>query len=137
MPRNYVIKPDNFCYVCYEMTFATQKRSRNSDWQWNLLLPGVKITEYKARENNFLHFFEKKDDVAACIEVNGLMNFMNICYDPNNWRLFIDSSKNNSESSITTERQASSFHSPRTFRLRERNLCKCEITSRVNKIRGS
>ncbi|GFU55383.1 hypothetical protein TNCV_3677101 [Trichonephila clavipes] len=28
--------------------------------KWNLLLQGVKITEYRTRENNLLHFFEKK-----------------------------------------------------------------------------
>ncbi|GFR22344.1 uncharacterized protein TNCT_690071 [Trichonephila clavata] len=61
--------------------------------QWNLLLPGVKITEYSTREKNLLHFLEKKGHVVACIDVNGLMNFMNLSCGPNNWRLFIDSSK--------------------------------------------
>ncbi|GFQ78216.1 uncharacterized protein TNCT_489351 [Trichonephila clavata] len=49
--------------------------------QWNLLLSGVKITEYRTREKNLLHFFEKKEHVVACIGVNGLMNFMNMNYD--------------------------------------------------------
>ncbi|GFQ73097.1 uncharacterized protein TNCT_321491 [Trichonephila clavata] len=63
--------------------------------QWNLLLPGVKITEYRTRERNLLHLFDKKEHVVACIGVNILMNFMNISYDRNNWRLFIDSFKLN------------------------------------------
>ncbi|GFR01132.1 hypothetical protein TNCT_387671 [Trichonephila clavata] len=33
--------------------------------QWNLILSGVKITEYRSREKNLLHFFEKKEHVAA------------------------------------------------------------------------
>ncbi|GFR13814.1 uncharacterized protein TNCT_731641 [Trichonephila clavata] len=61
--------------------------------QWNLLLPGDKVTEYRTREKNLLHFFEKKELVVACIDVNDLRNFMNINYDPNNWGFFIDSSK--------------------------------------------
>ncbi|GFW96679.1 uncharacterized protein TNCV_2847361 [Trichonephila clavipes] len=40
-----------------------------------------------------LYFFEKKEHVVACIDVKGLMNFMNISYDTNDCRLFIDSSK--------------------------------------------
>ncbi|GFR27633.1 uncharacterized protein TNCT_219921 [Trichonephila clavata] len=61
--------------------------------QWNLLLPGINITEYRTREKNLLHFFEKKEHVVTCIDINVLMNSMNISYDPNNWRLFIDTSK--------------------------------------------
>ncbi|GFQ77015.1 hypothetical protein TNCT_379631 [Trichonephila clavata] len=33
--------------------------SRLQYTQWNLLLPGVKITEYRTRETNLLNFFEK------------------------------------------------------------------------------
>ncbi|GFR26544.1 uncharacterized protein TNCT_554851 [Trichonephila clavata] len=61
--------------------------------QWNPLLPGVKVAESRTREKNIFHFFEKKEQVVACIDVNDLMNFMNISYDPNNWRLFLDSSE--------------------------------------------
>ncbi|GFQ66276.1 hypothetical protein TNCT_567321 [Trichonephila clavata] len=60
---------------------------------WNPWLPGIKITEYRTREKNLLRFLEKKEHRIACIDVNGLMNFMNISYDLNKWRLFIDSSK--------------------------------------------
>ncbi|GFW70351.1 uncharacterized protein TNCV_4914711 [Trichonephila clavipes] len=57
--------------------------------QWNLLLPGFKITDYGTREKNLFHFFEKKEHVVARIDVNGLMNFMDINYDSNNWWLFL------------------------------------------------
>ncbi|GFY66973.1 hypothetical protein TNIN_301991 [Trichonephila inaurata madagascariensis] len=39
--------------------------------QWNLLLPDVKITEYRTREKD-LHFFEKKEQVMS----KGLMHFV-------------------------------------------------------------
>ncbi|GFT28635.1 uncharacterized protein TNCV_4832171 [Trichonephila clavipes] len=61
--------------------------------QWNLLLPGIKVTEHRTREKNLLHFFEKKEHAVACIDVNVLMNFMSISYNPYNWRLLKDSSK--------------------------------------------
>ncbi|GFY63775.1 uncharacterized protein TNIN_182211 [Trichonephila inaurata madagascariensis] len=110
---------------------------RSSRQQWNILLPGIKITEYRTREKNLLHFFEKKEHVVACIDVNDLMNFMSLSYDPNNWRLLIDSSKLSFESSITSQWQSSFFHYNGTFSSPQGNLSKCEITSRVNKIRGS
>ena len=34
-----------------------------------------------------------KEHLVARVGVNSLMNFMNISYDPNNWKLSIDSSK--------------------------------------------
>jgi hypothetical protein len=61
--------------------------------QWHLLQPGVKITEYRTRQKNLVHFFEKKEHLVACTDVNGLMNSLNITHDPIEWRLFIDSSK--------------------------------------------
>ena len=51
---------------------------------------------------NFMVFYNRyqsyrrkkvKEYVVARVGVNGLMNFMNISYDPNNYRLFIDSSE--------------------------------------------
>ena len=36
---------------------------------------------------------KNKEHAFARVDVNGLMNFTNISCDPNNWRLFIDSSK--------------------------------------------
>ena len=34
-----------------------------------------------------------KEHLVARVGVNSLMNFINISYDPNNWRLFMDFSK--------------------------------------------
>ncbi|GFY75402.1 uncharacterized protein TNIN_321661 [Trichonephila inaurata madagascariensis] len=106
-PTNHV---DN-CYFCMtppmNMGWSRKKKNRlqyptgdldlpkqkaellASRWQqWNLLLPGFKITDYRTREKNIFHFFEKKEHVVVRIDVNGLMNFMDINYDSNNWRLF-------------------------------------------------
>ncbi|GFY76915.1 uncharacterized protein TNIN_131441 [Trichonephila inaurata madagascariensis] len=54
---------------------------------------GRVVTEYRTREKNLLHFFKKKEHGVGYIDVNGLMKFMNISNDSNNWKFFIDSSK--------------------------------------------
>ena len=41
-----------------------------------------------------------KDHVVARVDVNGLITFMNISYDPNNWRLFTDSSELNLKTTL-------------------------------------
>ena len=38
-------------------------------------------------------FFRKEDDLALYYDVDGLMNTLGIKYNPQEWRLFIDSSK--------------------------------------------
>ena len=38
-------------------------------------------------------FFRKEDDLVFCYDVDGLMNGFGIEHDPQEWRLFIDSSK--------------------------------------------
>jgi len=38
-------------------------------------------------------FFRKEDDRVFCYDVEGLMNALGIKHDPQQWRLFINSSK--------------------------------------------
>lgn len=78
--------------------------------QWHLLQPELKITKYRTRHKNLLYSFEKKKHVVACIDVNGMMNFLNITHDPRKWKLYI---VDYSELSLkaTAQRQPSSFHS--------------------------
>jgi len=38
-------------------------------------------------------FLQKEDDLVFCYDVGGLMNALRIKHDPQEWRLFIDSSK--------------------------------------------
>jgi len=38
-------------------------------------------------------FFRKKDDLVFCYDVDGLINALGIKHDPQEWRLFTDSSK--------------------------------------------
>lgn len=60
----------------------------------NLLLPETKITVYRKRDEKFLKYFSKEDSIVVCNDVKGLLNLYIIDeYKPENWRLFIDSSK--------------------------------------------
>nr|CAI5835337.1 unnamed protein product [Callosobruchus analis] len=60
----------------------------------NLLEQGTKITFYRTREKDLLPFFSQEDNLVFCHEIRGLMKEMVLsAYIPDEWRLFIDSSK--------------------------------------------
>ncbi|GFQ87083.1 uncharacterized protein TNCT_232421 [Trichonephila clavata] len=102
--------------------------------QWSPLLPGVKVTKYRSREKNRLHFFEKKEHVVACIDVNGLMNFLNISYDPNNWRLCRLFQAFSLKTVLLYNGNLLPYITIGHFIHLRKRMQKCEITSRVNKI---
>ena len=59
-----------------------------------LLEKGTKVTFYRKREQDLLRFFEYENDLVYCNDIAGLLKEMGVeLYDPNDWRLFIDSSK--------------------------------------------
>ncbi|XP_073532722.1 uncharacterized protein [Phyllobates terribilis] len=60
----------------------------------NCLTPGTKITSYRTREEALLQFFCEDDLLVYCKDIPGLMLQMGLqVYRPEDWRLFIDSSK--------------------------------------------
>jgi hypothetical protein len=60
----------------------------------NLLQPETKVTFYRRRERELLKFFSCADEIVFCCDIGGLLIHMGLQkYDPNHWRLFIDSSK--------------------------------------------
>ena len=61
--------------------------------QWNLLERDVRVSHYRERQRYLIPFFEKKNNLVVCCDVNGLMKCLNLNHDPTEWRLFIDSSK--------------------------------------------
>ena len=48
---------------------------------------------YRGRHEEFKDFFSQKDDVAFCNDVCSVMEVLGHEYNPDQWRLFIDSSK--------------------------------------------
>lgn len=59
----------------------------------NLLEKDVKISHYRNREKDLTPFFSSQDSLIYCNDVDGLMKAIGHEYQPENWRLFIDSNK--------------------------------------------
>ena len=59
----------------------------------NLLMPDVNITSFRDRNNRFSKHFASEGELCYCKDVDGLFNEYNIKNNPEEWRLFIDSSK--------------------------------------------
>ena len=59
-----------------------------------ILGSGTKITLYRNRNDLLICFFTMKDDFVYCNNIQGLLSEMGLPeYNPDEWRLFIDSSK--------------------------------------------
>ena len=60
----------------------------------NLLQPGTLITFYEKCQIEFLPYFTQENDIVYGNNVAGLLRQLGVQqYDPQDWRLFIDSSK--------------------------------------------
>ena len=60
----------------------------------NLLMPDVKTSYFRQREQKLIKYFNDKDDYVYCTDIKSLLNDMGVAnYCPDDWRLFIDSSK--------------------------------------------
>ena len=51
------------------------------------------MTVYRRRELDLVSFFSSNPDLVFCNDIDGLVTYMGIPYDANQWRLFLDSSK--------------------------------------------
>lgn len=60
--------------------------------QWKLLAKGTKVTVFRKRHERFAKFFEKKDSIVYCNDINGLMEGLGFPHIVEEWRLFIDGS---------------------------------------------
>ena len=61
--------------------------------EWNLLQENARVTLFHTRHGQFEENFTKEDDPVFCFNVDCLMNALGIKHDPQEWRLFIDSTK--------------------------------------------
>lgn len=61
----------------------------------HLLERGVNVTSFRKHQDVFLPYFSvnEPNNFAFCNDIKGLMSAMNIEYNPEEWRIFIDSSK--------------------------------------------
>jgi hypothetical protein len=61
--------------------------------QWNLLEKNFRISSFRSRHQPLVSFFRNEDDIVFRYDVDGLMNALGIKHYPQEWQLFIDSSK--------------------------------------------
>ena len=60
--------------------------------EWNLLDPSCKTSKYRNRQETFASFYVVTDSLCYCHDVCGLFDEIGIDHNPEEWRLFIDSS---------------------------------------------
>ncbi|KAK4878970.1 hypothetical protein RN001_007116 [Aquatica leii] len=60
----------------------------------NLLQPDINITFYRKRDKDLLPFYSEENNLVFCNNIKGLLQKMGLSeYTPDEWRLFIDSSR--------------------------------------------
>jgi len=60
---------------------------------WKLLRQDTKVRFYHGLHEEFKNFFSQKDGVVFCNDVCSIMEVLHHEYNPDQWRLFINSSK--------------------------------------------
>ena len=71
------------------MNYWGQSRSK----QKNLLAAGKTFYWYRICEEEFKKFFVKEGELVYCCDLPSLINRLGGAFEPDDWRLFIDSSK--------------------------------------------
>lgn len=61
--------------------------------QFNFLEPNVNVTYYRKRQEPYAKYYSVESKICFCNDIPGLFRELGQPYDPNQWRLFIDSSK--------------------------------------------
>ena len=61
--------------------------------EWNLLSDETRISIFRTRQKDFSCYFELQDALCYCSNIESLMNELGVQHCPEEWRLFIDSSK--------------------------------------------
>lgn len=59
----------------------------------NLLAPGTTFSWYRNREKSLVRYYSEGDNYVLCNDVNGFIRNLEVFYNTDQWRLFIDSSK--------------------------------------------
>lgn len=93
----------------------------------NLLEPGTKITFYRTRNCELRSYFTMENGLVFARNINDLLKQLDLPYESENWRLFIDSSKSGLKAVL--------LHSAGWIRRDvQRNLRKYEILIRKTRI---
>ena len=91
----------NVCFWCIfgrwiqirSQNFSTTHTFRSRLKGWNLLHQDTKVCFYRGPHEEFKEFFSQKDGVVFCNDVCSVMEILSHEFNPDQWRLLIDSSK--------------------------------------------
>jgi hypothetical protein len=61
--------------------------------EWNLLQKGTTTSHFRDRHAKLASYYKLENEVCFCSDVSGLMLELDCDYEPEQWRLFIDSGK--------------------------------------------
>jgi hypothetical protein len=94
-PHPHILKQDELNDLVCDLQLSKGRAEllESTLKQWNLLEKNIRISSFRRHHQQLMPFLRKKDDLAFCYDVDGLMNALRIKHDPQEWRLFIDSSK--------------------------------------------
>lgn len=77
---------------------------------WCLLSQVAKVSVFRNRQDDLTKFFEKVDNLVFCTDIDKLFTAFGCNYDPQEWRLFIDSSMLSPEGCLIAQWQYPSFN---------------------------
>ena len=77
------------CSQNFSITHTFRSRLKG----WNLLRHDTKMCFYRGRHEEFKDFFSQKNGVVFCNDVCSVMEVLGHKHNPDQWHLFIDSSK--------------------------------------------
>ena len=61
--------------------------------EFHLLAPGTATATFRHRHKDLVQYFDMSDGICYCKDVKGLMSWLGVDHNVDEWRLFIDSSK--------------------------------------------
>ena len=99
--------------------------------EWNLLDPSCRTSKNRKRHETFACFYVVSELLCYCHDVRALVDDICIVHNPEEWRLFIDSSKR----SFAPKRKSIFFDSSSSFRSSKGRLQEREVVASKNQLR--
>ena len=94
-PQRHILTWDELNDLVHDLELSKRKAELLGSRlkQWNLLEKNVQISSLRSCHQQLVPSFRKEEDLVFCYDVDGLINALRIKHGPQEWRLFIDSSK--------------------------------------------
>jgi hypothetical protein len=93
--RPHLLSKDELDDLVRDLTLSKEKSELLASRlrEWNLLQKGTTTSHYRYRHKQLVTYYKLENDICFCNDVNALMLKLGCEYVPDQWRLFIDSSK--------------------------------------------